>query len=128
MSSVRSVDKVQSFLEDGCWHKADSFYGAMRDCWANDDVTADRTLRNPVIAKEHVDAFYKSLVFQKSSQKITGKQNIVIFQCDSRSPGTVNSKDRELEKSFVFFHNFVKYRGQALGYFFFDAKEFGDVG
>eukprot|EP00973_Karenia_brevis_P034284 4729852-Karenia_brevis.AAC.1 len=58
-----------------------------------------------------------------------GKQNIVIFQCDSRAPGAVSSKDREVEKSFMFFHNFVKYRGQSLGYHsFFDAKEFEDVG
>ena len=98
MSSKRSIEEVKYFLEDGYGYKADSFSGALRDNWADDDVTVDRTLRNPVVTEKHVEKFYKSFVSQKDSQNIIGKQNIVMFQCDSRAPGTVNSKDVELEK------------------------------
>ena len=101
MSSNRSIEEVKDFLEDG--YKAGSFSGVLRDNWANVGVTVDRTLRNPVVTKQHVEKVYKSFVPQKDSQSITGKQNMVIFQCDSRAPGTVNSKDVELEKSFMFF-------------------------
>ena len=93
MSSKRSIEEVKYFLEEGYGYKAGSFSGVLRDNWADDDVTVDRTLRNSVFTEKHVEKFYKSFVSQKDSQNIIGKQNIVIFQCDSRVPGTENGKD-----------------------------------
>ena len=127
MSSTVSFEEVKCFLADG--YETGTLFGVMKDNWADDRVTVDYTLANPVVTKRHVENFYNSFGCTEKSQNITGEKNIIIFQCDSRAPGTVKSNDLELEKSFMLFHNYVKYRGQSLGYYFlFDAKEFEAVG
>ena len=120
------LSDMKTFLEAGYYFCTSD--GERRPNWADESVMIDFTLVNPLVTRENVEIFYKSCVGQMEQQRIVGKQNIVIFQCDSRSPGTIQSNDKELQKSFMFFHNFVKYRGLSLGYYlFFDAKEFGRV-
>ena len=121
------LEDMKIFLEGGYFSSVS--HGARRPNWADASVLVDLSLFNPLITKENVETFYKSCVGQMKQQKITGKKNIVIFQCDSRSPGTIQGSDEELKQSFMFFHNYVKYRGLELGYyFFFDAKDFPTVG
>ena len=121
------MEDMKMFFEGG--YNTLPLNGEVRPNWALETVTVNFSLLNPLITKENVEIFYNSFVQQIKDQKIIGKKNIVIFQCDSRSPGTIQSSDEELQKSFMLFHNYVKYRGQSLGYFFFfDAKEFPAVG
>ena len=120
------LEDMKSFFED-CYPEWNA-HGVRRPNWADPGVLVDLSLLNPLITKDNVEAFYKSCVQQMEQQTIVGKQNILIFQCDSRSPGTIQSSDEELRQSFMFFHNYVKYRGLELGYFlFFDANEFPQV-
>ena len=96
MSSTAKFKEVKSFLEDG--YKTGPLCGVMMGNWADETVTVDHSLANPVVAKQHVESFYNSFVSQTKSQNITGKKHIIIFQCDSRAPGTINSNDTELGK------------------------------
>ena len=127
MSERVLLKDVKMFLEDA--YSTWPLNGEVRENWALDTVEVNFSLLNPVITRRNVEIFYNSFVQQVKEQKIIGKRNVVIFQCDSRSPGTIHSSDEELQKSFMFFHNYGKYRGLSLGYFFFfDAKEFQAVG
>ena len=92
---------MRSFFED-CYPECTS-HGVRRPNWADPSVLVDLTLLNPLITKDNVEIFYKSCVQQMKQQIILGKQNILIFQCDSRCPGTIESSDEELRQSFMFF-------------------------
>ena len=111
------MEDMEMFFEGGYYTLP--LNGEVRPNWALETVTVNFSLLNPLITKENVEIFYNSFVQQIKGQKIIGKKNIVIFQCDSRSPGTIQSSDEELQKSFMLFHNYVKYRGLSLGYFSF---------
>ena len=101
MSSIGTFKEVKSFLEDK--YRTGPVCGEVMADWADDTVTVDSALANPVITKQHVESFYNSFVEQAKSQTITGKKNVIIFQCDSRSPGTINSNDTEMGKSLMLF-------------------------
>ena len=91
MSSIATFKDVKPFLEDA--YRSGPLCGEVMENWADNTVPVDSALANPVITKQHVESFYKSFVEQAKSQTITGKKNVIIFQCDSRSPGTINSSD-----------------------------------
>ena len=101
MSSVGTFSDVKSFWKMGTGQAL--LFGEVMDNWADDTVTVDSALANPVITNQHVESFYNSFDEQLKSQTITGKKNVIIFQCDSRSPGAINSNDTELGKSFMSF-------------------------
>ena len=95
------VSDMKAFFED-CYPEWLS-HGERRPNWADPDVVVDVSFLNSLITLENVESFYKACVEQMEQQRIVGKQNIVIFQCDSRSPGTIQSSDEELRQSFMFF-------------------------
>ena len=109
MSDRVLLQDVNFFLEGA--YSTWPLNGEVRANWALDTVEVNFSLLNPVITKRNLEIFYNSFVQQIREQKIIGKKNIVIFQCDSRSPGTIHSSDEELQKSFMFSHNYVKFRG-----------------
>ena len=110
------MEDVEMFLEGGYY--TSPLNGEMRPNWAAETVTVDSSLLNPLITKENVEIFHSSCVRQMKEQKIIGKRNIVIFQCDSRSPGTIQSSDEELQKSFMFFSQLCEVPRTSIGIFF----------
>ena len=87
MSERVLLEDVKMFLENG--YRTWPLHGEVRENWALDTVEVNFALVNPVITRRNVEIFYNSFVQQIKEQKIIGKKNIVICQCDSRSPGAI---------------------------------------
>ena len=117
MAKQWAYEDIKDFLEGGYSTRPEEFNGVVRHNCANESVDMDFDLVYPVVTLAHLQAFHASVLKQMESQTVAGKRNVIIFQCDSRSPGTANSGNKELEKSFMFFHSYNKCRGKSLGPF-----------